>query len=162
MRGHGAKGRDLRAGTVRAGIDGPPAERFIGDQLPVWLLRAGLAFVFLYAAAASFRDPTTFARYFPSFLPARLASDLLPVFAAFELILALSILTPRFTYVASLLAAITLVGIVAANLDAFEVLFRNVAIACAALALALQHRPFWVAERAAERLPEGAVDGART
>lgn len=107
----------------------------------MWLLRAGLAFVFLYAAAASFRHPTTFARYFPSFLPARWAADLLPVFAAFELLLALSILTPRLTYVASLVAAITLVGIVAANLDAFEVLFRNIAIACGALALALQNRP---------------------
>ena len=128
----------------------------------MWLLRAGLAFVFLYAAAASFRNPTTFARYFPSFLPSRLTIDLLPVFSAFELLLALSLMTPRFTYVASLLATIVLVGIVAANLDAFEVLFRNVAIACAALALALQHRPLRVAEQVAEQVPEDAADGVRT
>ena len=50
------------------------------------------------------------------------------------------LLTNRFTYVASMLAAATLLGIVVANPDAFEVLFRNVAIACAAVALALQDR----------------------
>ena len=111
-----------------------------GDQLPTWLLRAGLAFAFLYAASASFLHPATFARYFPSFLPASWATELLPLFAVFEVVLAGLLLTSRFTYVASLLAAATLVGIVIANPDAFEVLFRNVAIACAALALALLNR----------------------
>ncbi len=123
------------------------------DQLPVWLLRAGLSFVFLYAATASFQHPTTFARYSPSFLPEDWAAGLLPAFAVFELLLALSLLTPRLTYAASLLAAATLVGIMAANVDAFEVLFRNVAIACAALALGLQNRP---ARRPEEARPEVA------
>ncbi|MEA2844202.1 MAG: hypothetical protein QOJ69_1873, partial [Actinomycetota bacterium] len=58
----------------------------------------------------------------------------------YEVVLSALLLTNRFTYVASLLAAATLLGIVVANPDAFEVLFRNVAIACAALALALQDR----------------------
>ena len=111
-----------------------------GEQLPAMLLRGGLAFAFLYAATASFLHPTTFARYFPSFVPGTWADDLLPVFAVYEVVLSVLLLTNRFTYVASLLATATLLAIVVANPDAFEVLFRNVAIACAALALALQDR----------------------
>ncbi len=129
--------RGPQAGIARRGL---PARPDRGEQLPTWLLRAGLAFAFLYAASASFLDPTTFARYFPSILPATWAAELLPVFAVFEVVLAGLLLTSRYTYVASLVAAATLVGIVVANPDAFEVLFRNVAIACAALALALLNR----------------------
>lgn len=112
----------------------------MADQLPALLLRGGLVFAFLYAATASFLHPTTFARYFPSFMPGAWATELLPAFAAYEVVLSALLLTNRFTYVASLLAAATLLVIVAVNPDAFEVLFRNVAIACAALALALQDR----------------------
>ena len=73
-------------------------------------------------------------------MPGTWAAELLPAFAVYEVVLSALLLTNRFTYVASLLAAATLLGIVVANPDAFEVLFRNVAIACAALALALQDR----------------------
>ncbi len=109
-------------------------------DLPALLLRGGLAFAFLYAATASFLHPTTFARYFPSFIPGTWSAELLPAFAVYEVVLSALLLTNRFTYVASMLAAATLLGIVVANPDAFEVLFRNVAIACAAVALALQDR----------------------
>lgn len=112
----------------------------LAAELPSWLLRAGLAFVFSYAAVSSFLRPTTFAKYFPSFVPHAWALDLLPAFAAFELLLAVGFMTDRYSYVASLLAAATLVTIIVANPNAFEVLFRNVAIACTALALALQSR----------------------
>ena len=115
--------------------------RVAPEHLPSWLLRAGLAFVFSYAAVSSFVHPATFARYFPSFVPASWAHDLLPVFAAYEMLLTLALMIDRCTYAASLLAALTLFAIVAANPDAFAVLFRNVAIACAALALAMESRP---------------------
>jgi uncharacterized membrane protein YphA (DoxX/SURF4 family) len=117
-----------------------PASTGRADQLPGLLLRGGLAFAFLYAATASFLHPTTFARYFPSFMPGAWAAELLPAFAVYEVVLSALLLTNRFTYTASLLAAATLLGIVVVNPDAFEVLFRNVALACAALALALQDR----------------------
>jgi uncharacterized membrane protein YphA (DoxX/SURF4 family) len=124
---------DRRAPTV-----GP--EPWRADRLVLWLLRGGLAFVFLFAAMSSFLDRETFAGYFPSFLPSSWATELLPVFAVYEVVLAAALLSGRFTYPASVLAASTLVAITAANPDAFEVLFRNVAIACAALALAAQSR----------------------
>jgi uncharacterized membrane protein len=100
----------------------------------------GLAFVFSHAAVSSFVHPTTFAKYFPSSVPASWAHDLLPVFALYETLLVLALLIDRYTYAASLLVALTLFAIVAANPDAFAVLFRNIAIACAALALAMASR----------------------
>lgn len=114
--------------------------RALEEQLPSWLLRAGLAFVLSYAATSSFFHPETFARYFPSFLPGTWATELLPVFAVFEMLLAVGLMTDRWTYGASMLAGLTLTAIIVVNPDAFDVLFRNVAIACGAFALAVQSR----------------------
>lgn len=112
----------------------------VAERLPFWLLRAGLAFVLSYAAASSFFHPETFARYFPSFMPAGWTTELLPAFAVWEMLLVVGLMTDRFTYPASMGAALTLVAIIVVNPDAFEVLFRNVAIACSALAVAVQSR----------------------
>jgi uncharacterized membrane protein YphA (DoxX/SURF4 family) len=125
--------------------------RAFEDQLPSWLLRAGLAFVLSYAATSSAFHPETFARYFPSFMPAAWATELLPVFAVFELLLAVGLMTERFTYPASMLAGLTMVAIVVVNPDAFDVLFRNVAIACGAFALAAQSRRERADQRAERR-----------
>ena len=125
----------------------PPAQRaaradqVVGTRLASWSLRLGLAFVFLYAAVSSLLDPATFTGYFPSFLPTSWATELLPLFAVYEVLLALALVTGLRSHLVALLAAATLVGITAANPDAFEVLFRNVAITCAALALAAQTWP---------------------
>jgi uncharacterized membrane protein YphA (DoxX/SURF4 family) len=106
-----------------------------------WFLRVGLAFVFTYAAVTSLVDPAAAATYFPPQLPSDLVVDvLLPAFAAYEVALALVLLSGRHTYGAAVVAALTLAGIVVVNADAFGVLFRNVAIACAALALAAESK----------------------
>lgn len=65
---------------------------------------------------------------------------LLPVFAGFEVLLAIALMTYRYVYVASVLAGLTMVAIIAVNPHAFDVLFRNVGIACGAFALAAQSR----------------------
>lgn len=111
------------------------------DEMASRVLRLGLVFVFLYAAGSSFLQPETLAGYFPSFLPHSWATELLPAFGVYEVLLAAALASGRFTYVASVLAGLTLAAITAANPDAFPVLFRNVAIMCAAIALALQTRP---------------------
>ena len=111
------------------------------DRLSSWLLRGGLAFVLGYAATASFMHPATFAAYFPSFLPAAWATELLPFFALYEALVAVGLMTDRYAYAASVLTGLTMVAIIAVNPDVFNVLFRNVAIACSAFALAAQCRP---------------------
>jgi uncharacterized membrane protein YphA (DoxX/SURF4 family) len=131
---------------VDSPVETPAATRRkdLEAQLPSLLLRAGLAFVLSYAATSSFFHPETFARYFPSFMPEGWATELLPVFAVFEMVLAAALMTERYTAAASRLAGIAMVAIIVANPDAFDVLFRNVAIACGAFALAVRSR----AERA--------------
>ena len=114
--------------------------RALEEQLPAWLLRTGLAFVLIYAATSSFFYPETFARYFPSFMPQSWATELLPVFAIFEMVLAVGLTTERYTGTASFLTGLTMIAIIVVNPDAFSVLFRNVAIACGAFALAVQNR----------------------
>ena len=116
------------------------AARARDERLTSWLLRAGLAFVLSYAATASVVHPETFVGYFPSFVPAAWADRLLPVFAVFEALLAVGLLTHRYACMAAVLAGVTMVAIIAVNPHAFEVLFRNVAIACGAFALAVQCR----------------------
>jgi hypothetical protein len=132
---------DLPVHEPEADVDATPTNGRAGEErLASWLLRIGLAFVLSYAATASFADPETFAPYFPSFMPAAWATELLPVFAVFETLLAVGLMTDRYAYTASMLAGLTMVAIVALNPAAFDLLFRNVAIACAAFALAVHTR----------------------
>lgn len=125
---------------------------FSRSARPSELLALGLAFVFLYAAMSAMVDPATYRSYLPEFLnegPPWIPDFLLRLFGLFEVAVALGVLVPRYRLSASLVSAMTLVGIVVLNLDAFEILFRNVAIALAALALAgLTHQGEEVRSRA--------------
>lgn len=131
---------EIRAGASSIATAAPRRGRALHEWLASWLLRAGLAFVLSYAATASLMHPETFSRYFPSFVSASLVSRLLPVFAVFEVLLAIGLMTYRYAYAASILTGFTMVAIIAVNPHAFDVLFRNVGIACGAFALAAQSR----------------------
>jgi hypothetical protein len=103
------------------------------------LLAFGLAFVFVYAAMSTFLNPSAFHSYLPTFLTGfepGITDLILRAFAICEAGLAAGLLTRRYRYGASLLSAATLAGIVVINGDAFDVLFRNVGITFAAVALA--------------------------
>ncbi|MBI1984522.1 MAG: DoxX family membrane protein [Candidatus Wildermuthbacteria bacterium] len=102
------------------------------------LLRVGLAFTFLYAALNSFMEPLNWIGYVPSF--ARdIVPDfmLLPAFSAYEVILGLWLLSGRKLFYSALLSALSLLGITVFNIPVFSVVFRDVGLLFAALALAL-------------------------
>lgn len=108
------------------------------------LLRLGLALVFLYAAVGAALAPSAWIGYFPQFIrdsipvPERV---LLGLFSAYELLLALWVISGWKTFYAALVSALTILGIMVANFGLLEVIFRDVAIFFAALALmALQRR----------------------
>lgn len=107
-----------------------------------FLLRAGVAFAFLYPAISGWFEPYTWAAYVPQF--ARGYVDdllLLHAFGAVEILLALWILSGWKIFWPSLAAAFLLVFIVVVNPSEFPILFRDLSIAALALALALMHVP---------------------
>lgn len=106
-------------------------------QLPLWLLRIGLATMFLYAAIASFVAPNEWVGYLPSFVVAMFDAELLlKIFSVFELALAVWLLSGIHTRYAALLAAVMLLGITVSNFGLFAISFRDIGLAFAAFALA--------------------------
>jgi uncharacterized membrane protein YphA (DoxX/SURF4 family) len=117
------------------------------------LLRIGLAFAFLYPAIDALFDPASWLGYFPPFVtgafhlisvPLKLSDVvLLHGFGLLEVVLALWVLLGRRVRMPALIMALILFAIVGLNLDPsnFSVLFRDVSIAFAALALAVRRSP---------------------
>lgn len=103
--------------------------------LPQLLLRVAVAFSFVYPPIAALIEPDSWIGYFPAFVPASIT--LLHIFGAVELILALWIVFGKRITVPALLAALILIAIVVMNTAQFDILFRDVSIALAAIALAL-------------------------
>lgn len=110
------------------------------------LLRLSVAFAFLFPPLNAFVDPYSWIGYFPHFLHS-IVPDMvmLHAFGLIEVVLALWVLSGRRIFVPSLICAGLLLIIVVFNLSDFSVLFRDVSIALAALALAAAHRPARVA-----------------
>jgi hypothetical protein len=106
------------------------------EKLTSFLLRAGLAGVFLYAAFAAFIDPDSWVGFLPQFV-----SDfadpkfILSVFSIYEILLALWLLSGKESFHAALLSAATLFALVVQNIGALDILFRDFAIFMMALAL---------------------------
>jgi len=112
-----------------------------GNTLSACILRAGVAFAFIYAGIDAFFSPYSWIDYFPQFMRGIIPDlFLLHLFAAFEILLALWILSGKKIFYPSLVATVLLVAIVFFNLDQFQLLFRDLSIAAAALALALSSR----------------------
>lgn len=100
------------------------------------LLRLGLAFVFIYAAVSSLRQPLVWSVYLPDFLTQSISATLLiKIFAVYELALAAWLLADRYIKYAALLSALTLAGIVITNTGQSTTIFRDVGLAFMAAAL---------------------------
>lgn len=106
------------------------------------LLRIAVAFAFLYPPINAWSYPEAWVGYIPLF-----ASSfgeplvLLHIFGIVEVGIALWILSGWKVWAPALAAAAMLVGIVAFNVGEFQVLFRDLPIAAAAIALAIIHLP---------------------
>jgi uncharacterized membrane protein YphA (DoxX/SURF4 family) len=104
------------------------------------LLRASLAFSFLYPPIAAWSDPLTWVGYIPHFVPFD-HLILLHVFGVLEIILALWVLSGRKIFIPSILMGFILLFIVVTNTDQFDVLFRDLSIVGVAFAVALWNWP---------------------
>ena len=107
-----------------------------------YLLRIGLALAFLYPPINAVMDPNSWIGYFPSFMKGIVEDQLLlHAFGVLEVSLALWVLSGWRIWIPALAMAVMLLGIVVFNIPQFQVLFRDLAIALMALALALIHLP---------------------
>lgn len=105
------------------------------------LLRIGVAFAFLYPPISALFDPYSWLGYFPSWMFGYVPDEvLLHGFGLLEVAIALWILSGWRIFWPSVAACALLIAIVVIDFYNFEVLFRDVSIACAALALALMSR----------------------
>ena len=104
------------------------------------MLRLGLALAFLYAGVAAFIDPNSWIGDFPlwmrELLPGKL---LLGGHSALQIGLALWLFSGRRTFYAALASSLILMLIIIQNITLLDILFRDIAILCGAIALAMLH-----------------------
>src|SRR3989344_579585 len=117
----------------------------MGNERVVSLLfRIGVAFAFLYPPISALLNPAAWVGYFPpSFLDLFSGQELflLHSFGIFEVLIALWILSGKKIFVPSAVATLSLLAIVAFNFSQIDVVFRDLSIAAAAAALAVQNYP---------------------
>ena len=101
-------------------------------------LRIGVAFAFLYPPINALFDPYSWLGYFPAFMRGIVPDMvLLHAFGVFEIVIALWILSGIRIRYPSVVATLVLCAIVLFDSNNFAVLFRDLSIATASLALAL-------------------------
>ena len=102
------------------------------------LLRIALAFAFLYVAYGFWTHLSTWVGYLPAFVKGfGLAENvLIMLLAGFHLIIGLWILSGWKIFLSSLIAAAFLGAVVYFNQNQLNILFRDISLALAALALA--------------------------
>lgn len=102
------------------------------------LLRLSIASVFLYAAIAATLQPQNWIWYIPQFARALFPSQLLlSGFSLYQAALSIWVLSGKRTFYAASLASVTFLGIILANANILDILFRDFAILFASLALAI-------------------------
>lgn len=103
-----------------------------------WLLRVGVALAFVYPPLSALASPDSWVGYIPQFLlnSGIPSTVLLHGFGILEVAIALWILSGWHIEWPATAAALILAAIVAFNPAQFEILFRDVSIALACLALA--------------------------
>lgn len=108
------------------------------SKLGIFILRVGIASVFLYAAVASFLEPQNWIGYLPQFLRNLFPANILLVtFSIYEIILSLWLIWGQKAFYSAILSAATLTGIIIVNLGALDIVFRDIAILFASIALAV-------------------------
>lgn len=101
-------------------------------------LRIGLAFVFIYAAISAFVNPEAWIGFIPAFIGNSVTRGyFLFVSYAINLILGLWILSGKKIYYSAVVTSIVLAGIIMTNLGAMIIIFRDIGLFFAAVALAV-------------------------
>ena len=108
-------------------------------SVPYLILRIGVAFAFLYPPYAALIDSYSWLAYFPGFVHSWDINQLLLLhgFGILEVVIALWLLSGYRIVIPATLATLMLLGIVVFSWADLDVLFRDLSIAAASLALAI-------------------------
>src|SRR3989344_2925364 len=105
------------------------------NKLVSFILRSGLAIVFLYAGIAAFITPTNWIGFIPNVVEYVIPKTMfLTIFSSYEILLALWLLSNKKAFYSSIVASLTMVAIVIPNILAFDIVFRDIAILFMAIA----------------------------
>ena len=113
-------------------------------SVPELLLRASLAFSFIYPPIAALIKPYDWVGYIPTALQDLVAPHtilFLHGIGGVEVLLAIWIMFGKKIFAPSVVAGAFLIAIVIMNPTQFDILFRDVSLAGIALALMYLHRP---------------------
>ena len=108
------------------------------QKTPHLYLRIGIATTLIYAAIASFINPDAWIGFIPIFISKIIpAAIFLKVYSVYEITLGLWVLSGKKAFYSASLSALTIFGIIIFNTGAFDIIFRDIAIFLAAVALAI-------------------------
>jgi hypothetical protein len=103
-----------------------------------FFLRYSLAIVFLYSAISSFLQPTSWIGFIPNFITYFLPKTIfLHIHEILNLVLAIWLISSKRIYYAAIISAASIFSIIVFNLGALDIIFRDIAIFFAAIALAI-------------------------
>jgi len=102
------------------------------------ILRIGLAFAFAYAAIAGFLNPAAWIGFAPVWLQQIVSDSVLTIgIGVVEIAIAALLLFLKRPFYPAIAAAVMLAGIVVFNLGALDIVFRDISLFAAAIALAI-------------------------
>jgi len=108
------------------------------NQLVSFFLRVGISSALLYAAFATFLNPIAWVGFLPSWIPdGQLKLSLLMLWSVYEVLLSLWLLWGKKLVYSSSLAALSFLGIIVLNLTLLDIVFRDIPILFAAIALVI-------------------------
>ena len=103
-----------------------------------FFLRIGISFSFLYAGISAFLDPLSWAGFIPTFILDVVKQEIaLGIHSTFNILLGIWLLSDRWAFYAAVVSSIALFSIVILNLNSMLIVFRDITILLAALALAV-------------------------
>lgn len=104
------------------------------------ILRLSLGFAFIYAAISHYFSPDSWLQFYPDFMQDIVSEKWYSIAASLgELAFGLMIISGRLTYYLAILSALALSVILVFNLDQMFILFRDVSLIGASIALAVLH-----------------------
>ncbi len=109
------------------------------EKFVILLLRLGVAFAFIYPAISAWIEPTNWIGYFPTWMKGFVPDAvLLHAFGLTEIIIGIWILYGKKIFIPSVLASLYLTAIIVLNWQSFDVIFRDVSILTASVALTIK------------------------